>query len=224
MSHTSFLEPEWSKIKSNFKWQIIIKLKNKIKMSSGTRYPGWISDAWHPFGWAQCTIFLVLEPPLLLALWSPNLNWQIFLGSNANYDRWLRDSVILSLSIKFYVNIQVLFCLTFVPILDWMTRGWFCLSHLCTILMSHSDIVEVIIFFKPSHWAQCSCHIFAVRISHPDQKLQLFRTCWIPVIRVIWMNLVDMVDLVDLANLVMLVILVSDIGDSGESADFRESA
>ena len=40
------------------------------------------------------------------------------IGSNANYDRWLRDSVLLSLSITFYVNIQVLFCSTFVSILE----------------------------------------------------------------------------------------------------------
>ena len=52
---------------------------------------------------------------------------------------------------------RILFCLTFVSILDWVMRGWSCLSHLCTILMGHSDIVEVIIFFKPS---QCSYHIF----------------------------------------------------------------
>ena len=78
-------------------------------------------------------------------------------GSNANYDRWLRDSVLLSLSIKFYVNIHVLFCFTFVSILDWVMRGWSCLSHLCTILMGHKDIVEVIIFFKPF---QCNYQIF----------------------------------------------------------------
>ena len=60
-------------------------------------------------------------------------------------------------SIKFCVNIHVLFCLTFVSILDWVMRGWSCLSHLCTIVMGQSDIVEVIIFFKPS---QCSYHIF----------------------------------------------------------------
>ena len=102
-----------------------------------------------------CDVFEALQSPHKFDLIKSF--WMDLTGSNANYDRWLRDSVLLSLSIKFYVNIHVLFCLTFVSILDWVMRGWSCLSHLCTILMGHSDIVEVIIFFKPS---QCSYHIF----------------------------------------------------------------
>ena len=54
----------------------------------------------------------------------------------------------------FILAFTVLF--NFVSILDWMMRGWSCLSHLCIILMGHSDIVQVIVFSKPS---QCSYHI-----------------------------------------------------------------
>ena len=137
------------------------------------------------------------EPFTIYSKWDPSLIHNS-LGSNANYDRWLRDSVLLSLSIKFYVNIHVLFCLTFVSILDWVMRGWSCLSHLCTILMGHSDIVEVIIFFKPS---QCSYHIFThwAGISIVQNLLNSLdssgRIWWIWRIKTGSVNLVDLINL-----------------------------
>ena len=113
-------------------------------------------------------------------------------GSNANYDRWLRDSVLLSLSIKSYVNIQVLFCSTFVSILDWIMRGWSCLSHLVPSSWAIVTLLKSLYSLSPPN--------AVITYSHTEQELQLFRTCWIPVIPVIWMNLVDMVDMVDIVS------------------------
>ena len=43
-----------------------------------------------------------------------------------------------------------LFCLAIVSIVDWMMWRWFCLSHLCDILIGQGDIVKVVIVFELS--------------------------------------------------------------------------
>ena len=78
--------------------------------------------------------------------------------------------------------------------LDWMMWGWSCLSHLCIILMGHSDIVEVIVYFKPS---QCSYHIRHWTGTVIVQKL---------------LNSRDSGNLVNLMNLEILVTLVNLVG------------
>ena len=49
---------------------------------------------------------------------------------------------------KYMLKLTFSFLFVYCMILDWMKRGWFCVSHLCTILRGQSGIAKVIVFFE----------------------------------------------------------------------------
>ena len=59
--------------------------------------------------------------------------------------------------------------LSLLSIVDWMSWGWSCLSHLCNILIGQSDIVKVVVFFEPSQFTN---HI----ATHTEQVLLVSKT------------------------------------------------
>ena len=48
----------------------------------------------------------------------------------------------------YLLKLTFTFLFEYCIIVDWMKWGWFCVSHLCTILMGQSGIVKVIVFFE----------------------------------------------------------------------------
>ena len=78
-------------------------------------------------------------------------------------------------------------CLTFISIVDWMKQGWFCESHLWTILIGQSDIVKVITFLSIPNVLFTQSHI--EQITHLDlSKPGKSGFLVIPVDQVILMN------------------------------------